>query len=136
LALDGEHVPQALLEQVGTVQSGIGPGDPRQHRHLVLGEVPGVLPQRIPSALQGLGAFMSGPRRCAGGWPPDPASGFAPRQLAGVVTGLPADLIEGVGGPRDDVERVRAAHRRRARAATTEAIQSAASAVTWVIWAH
>lgn len=51
LALDRKHMPQALFEQVGAIQTGIGLGDPGQFGALAFGEVLGVLPQRVAGAL-------------------------------------------------------------------------------------
>ena len=49
-----EDQPEPFLEQVGTVQPGVGLGDPGQFGLLPAGEVLGVLPQRVPGALQRL----------------------------------------------------------------------------------
>jgi hypothetical protein len=52
LAFEHEHGAQALLEQVGPPESGIGPGDPVQLLALTIGEVLGVLPQRVAGPLE------------------------------------------------------------------------------------
>ena len=46
LALHRKHMPQALFEQIGAIQAGVGLGDPGQLGGLAFGEVFGVLPQR------------------------------------------------------------------------------------------
>jgi hypothetical protein len=51
-AFDREHMPQALFEQIGAIQSGVGLGDPGQLGGLAFGEVFGVFPQRIAGALE------------------------------------------------------------------------------------
>jgi hypothetical protein len=61
LAFDRKHMPQALFEQIGAIQAGIGFGDPGQLGGLAFGEVLGVLPQRIPGALEPPGPLMAGP---------------------------------------------------------------------------
>jgi hypothetical protein len=52
-------MPQALFEQIGPMQAGVGLGDPGQLGGLVFGEVFGVLPQRIPGALELAGALVA-----------------------------------------------------------------------------
>src|SRR3954462_12839776 len=54
LAADGENMPKSILEQVGTVETRVGLGDPRQLLLLVIGEAVRVLPQRPPRALHPL----------------------------------------------------------------------------------
>src|SRR5256885_17257071 len=54
-AFDGEHVAQGFFEQVGAVQPGVGFGDPGQLVALPVGEVLGVLPQRVAGVLVGAG---------------------------------------------------------------------------------
>ena len=52
LAFDRERVPQALFQQVGPIQAGVGLGDPGQLGGLAFGEVFGVLPQRVAGAFE------------------------------------------------------------------------------------
>jgi hypothetical protein len=52
LALDGEDVAQAFLEQVGAVLPGVGLRDPGQSVGLVDGQGVGVLPERVAGVLQ------------------------------------------------------------------------------------
>jgi hypothetical protein len=106
LALDGEHVAQAFFEQVGAVQSWVGLGDPGQLVPLLVGEVVGVFPQRVAGALE--------PAGITGGDAVAVALATSLPGAAGVVPGLPADLVEGFGGPLDHMERVGALHRGRA----------------------
>ena len=40
LAFDREHMPQALFEQIGAIQAGVGLGDPGQLGGLAVGELP------------------------------------------------------------------------------------------------
>jgi hypothetical protein len=94
-----EDQPQASLKQVGPVQPRVGPGYPGQLGLLAGGEVLGVLPQREPGVLERLGV------------PAGPARPALVRGAAGLVPGLPADLVKSVGGPADHVERIGAAHR-------------------------
>lgn len=54
-ALDGEDVAQGFFEQIGAVEAGVGLGDPVQFVALPLGEVVGVLPQRVAGVLESLG---------------------------------------------------------------------------------
>ena len=89
-----EYQPEAFLEQVGPVQPGVGLGDPGELGLLPGGEVLRVLPQCVPGALELLGM----PAGTPGATLVDRATGLVPR--------LPADLVQGVGGPADDVERV------------------------------
>ena len=120
---EAEDGPEPFLEQVGAVQAGMGLGDPGELGLLPLGEVLGVLPQRVAGLLQRLDPAVARPARVAG-------------RAAGGVPGLPADLVEGVGGPLHDMERVRDRTALGQRSATTVAIQSAPSALTWLIWAQ
>ena len=94
-----EDQSQAFFEQVGTVQPRVGLGDPGQLGLLPDREVLGVLPQRVAGMLQRLRVS-----RCAAG------TALGGRS-AGLVPGSSADLVEGVGGPPDDVEGVGAADR-------------------------
>ena len=59
LAFDRKHMPQALFEQIGAIQPGIGLGDPGQLGGLAFGEVLGVFPQRIAGALELADPLMS-----------------------------------------------------------------------------
>jgi hypothetical protein len=77
--------------QIGTVQPGVGLGDPGQLGLLRGGQVLGVLPQRDPGVLERL-------RLTTG--PPGPAPGEG---ATGLVPRLAADLVERVGGPADDM---------------------------------
>src|SRR6266498_1903321 len=86
-ALEPEHQPKLLLEQVGAVQAIVDLGDPGKLAPLPAGQVLRVLPQRIPRALE----LPSQPRLA---------------MLAGRVPDLPADLVQRVAGPLDHVERV------------------------------
>ena len=52
LAFDGEDVAQALFEEVGAVEAGVGRGDPGELVALVVGEVLGVLPKRVAGVLE------------------------------------------------------------------------------------
>jgi hypothetical protein len=112
-----EDLPQLLLEEVGAVQRAVGVLDPGQACLLVAAEVLGVLPKGEASAFEvfGLGVLTA---------------------VAGRVPDLATDLVEGVGGPGDDVK---GSIQRTALGqclATTLEIQLAASALTWVICAQ
>lgn len=85
----------ASLQLVGAVQRLVRGSNPGQLHLLGPGQVARVLPQRVPGPLQPLGPLLV----------PGPA---------GVVPHLAADLVQGVGGPGHQVERVSAAHRGRA----------------------
>ena len=50
LAFDRKHMPQALFEQIGAIQAGVGRGDPGQLGALAFGEVFGVFPRTPISA--------------------------------------------------------------------------------------
>lgn len=88
------------------MQPGVGGGDLGELDLLLLGEVLGVLPQRVACALEPLGEFT---RRSYWGIGAR-ASAASFRLTAGLFAGLvprfAADLIERVGGPFDDVERI------------------------------
>ena len=91
--LDGlEDRPELLLEQVGPVEPAVGLGDPGERGALVAGQVRRVFQQRPPAVLQ-RGGLVVVP---AGAQPVDHGA---------------ADLVEGLGGPGHDVERVQAQHR-------------------------
>ena len=121
-----EDQPEAFLEQVGPVQPGVGLGDPGELGLLLVGEVLRVLPQRVAGHAS---ALWRGRWRRSG-----PASGD---RAAGGVPGLR-------GGPRRALRWPtsrrgtgrRSGPRSGSGSATTAAIQSAPSALTWVIWAH
>src|SRR5258706_3680966 len=98
-AFDLEHEPEPFFEQVAAVQGRVGRGHPGQLRLLVSGEVLRVLPQRVSGAFELL---------CVTGGPPGAA---LVNGATGFVPGLPAELIERIGGPGDDVKRIGAAHR-------------------------
>ena len=84
-----EHVAQALLEQVGPVQGLVLPGHPLERLALGLGEVLGVLEQRVPAAaLDRLG----------------PPAASSPRLSAARAS--PTQLVDDVGHPAHDVEGV------------------------------
>ena len=51
LAFDGEDVAQALFEQVAAIEARVGFGDPVELVALVVGEVLGVLPERVTGVL-------------------------------------------------------------------------------------
>ena len=87
-----EHVAQALLEQVGPVQGLVLPGHPLERLALGLGEVLGVLEQRVPAALDRLG--------------PSGRELAAPLGGPGPPPGLLAQLVDDVGHPAHDVEGV------------------------------
>ena len=106
LAPDREHVAQPFFEQVGAVQSWVGLGDPGQLVALPVGEVVGVLPQRVAGAFQSAGVTGGHPHAAS------TADGLA--CSASVVPGLAAHFVEGFGGPLDHMERVGALHRGRA----------------------
>ena len=137
LALDREHVPQALFQQVGPVQAGVGLGDPGQLGGLAFGEVLGVLPQRVPGALELAGVLVTPGAAgcpCRGGRGPAfgsvranaRASFQARRRSASSASVAQATTWNG-SAQRTAVGQ---------RSATTSAIQSAASADTCVISAH
>lgn len=133
LAFDGEYMPKSFFEQVGAVQSGVGLGDPGQLGALGFGEVLRVLPQRVPGAFELAGALSPGPRRGASAGPAATptaslrasarASFQARRRSVSSASVAQATTWNG------------SAHSTAAgqRSATTAAIQSAASAETWVI---
>ena len=134
-AFDRKDVPEALFEQIRAVQPGVGLGDPGQSGVLMFGEVVGVLPQRIAGVLELTDPLMARSGPLAGRAAAVPfalAAGQHPR----VVPGPASFVIEGPGGPADHVEGIGTADRLGLRWVTTSAIQPAASADTWVIWAH
>src|SRR5664280_927811 len=79
LALEREDLTQLLLEQVGPVEAVVDLGDPGQLGRLLVGEVFGVLPQRVPGVFE------------VAGVPAGPL-------LAGRVPCLAANLVQGVCG--------------------------------------
>ena len=134
-ALDREHVPQALFEQVGAVQPGVGLGDPGQLGGLAFGEVLGVLPQRVAGALELAGPLMAGrgavflpgrPRPRLGSLRASARASFQAWRRSSRASVAQATTWNG-SAQRTAVGQ---------RSATTSAIQSAASADTWVICAH
>ena len=91
------------------MQGWLGLRDPREFGLLPGGQVLGVLPQREPGVLQRLGVSgraVALPRRAA--------RPQRPGVTARGVPGLSPDLVQCVGGPLHDVERVGAADRLRA----------------------
>src|SRR5680860_1464064 len=80
----------------------------------MVGEVLGVLPQRVAGSLQPLRELASGSWRRVGWRTPAAAFGLVLGEFAGVVPRLAADLVERVGCPFDDVERICDADRVRA----------------------
>ena len=56
LAFNGEDVAQALFEQVAAIEARVGLGDPVELVALVVGEVLGVLPERVTGVLEPLAA--------------------------------------------------------------------------------
>ena len=82
--------------------------DPGELGCLAAGEIPGVLPQRVPGGLEVPGVTGGDADRPAA--MPDRLDGPRP---AGGAPDLAADLVEGAGGPGDDVERVSAQDRLR-----------------------
>ena len=63
VALEREHDAESFFEQVGAPQPGIGLGDPVQLVALVVGEVLGVLPQRVAGSLERSGTLVRLARR-------------------------------------------------------------------------
>jgi len=100
VAFEHENGPEAFFEQVGAVQPGVGLGDPVQLVSLVVGEVLGVLPQRVAGTADGAGSFMTGAGRGVGCWSSRSTRWFAAGLGAGVVPGRSADLVECLGGGR------------------------------------
>ena len=84
-ALEGEDLPELLLEQVGPEQLVVDLRDPVQLGLLPVGEVLWVFPQRVAGALEVAGVH-------------------AHPTFAGGVPGVASDLVHGIAGPRDDVE--------------------------------
>jgi hypothetical protein len=109
-----EDDAEAFFQVVGPIEGGVCLHDPGELDLLFLGEVLRVLPKRVAGVLHpgGAGAVRAGRcglRRSAPG-----ASGVA--QLGGfpgIVPRRPAHLVEGFGGPFDDMERVSAWLRQR-----------------------
>jgi hypothetical protein len=82
-----EDRPELLFEQVGPVERPVGGLDPGQCAALVQGQRVGVF-QQCPAGVLDRGCLLGAP---------------AATQLGGQTA---ADLIEGLGRPRDDVEGV------------------------------
>ena len=115
--LDGhlEDQPETLFELVAAVQPGVCPGDPVEFDALFLGEVLRIFPQHVAHALQPAGTRTGRPGRGVGRRPARSTFRLGlPGQSAGVVPGLTAHLVQGVGGPPHHVERISTAHRVRA----------------------
>jgi len=107
--LDGqlEDQPETLFELVAAVQPGVGPGDPVEFDALFVGEVLRIFPQHVTHTFQSAGTRTGRPRRGIGRRPARCTSGLGlPGQSAGVVPGLTAHLVQGVGGPAHHVERI------------------------------
>ena len=83
----GEHLPQGFFEEVGTPEYSAGVFHLPQRLGLRVGEVAGVLQQRPPRTLEGLGDALVG-------------------QRPGGLPHLPAHRIQRVGDELDDMERV------------------------------
>jgi len=83
-----EHEPEMFLEQVGAVEAVVVLRDPGELGGLAVGEVFGVLPERVATVLQLLGSVAEthGSQRV-----PHPA----------------AHDVEGLGGPSHDVKRIK-----------------------------
>jgi hypothetical protein len=88
------------------VQAGVGLGDPGQFFPLSIGEVVGVLPECVAGVLE--------PAGVAGGHADAVSVACGLPGSSGVIPGLTAHLVEGLGGPLDHVERVGALRRVRA----------------------
>ena len=97
-----EHGAESLFEQVGPPQPWFGLRDPVQFDPLIGVQIRGVLPQRVTGMLQRFGVSVGAAGAALGD------------RAAGSVPCFAADLVQGLGGPGDDVERVGAAHRVRA----------------------
>lgn len=80
-----EDQPQALLQQVRAMQSGVRLRDPSELGLLVLGEVLPVLPQRIAGTLERLGVVTARPWRRVGPWASAAAFRLGAGQCPGVV---------------------------------------------------
>ncbi|CKR39914.1 Uncharacterised protein [Mycobacterium tuberculosis] len=114
LALDRKHMPQALFEQVGAIQTGIGLGDPGQFGALAFGEVLGVLPQRVAGALEPP-CPLAARTWCGVLTGPAPAPlGFGARDRPCVVPGSAPLDVERLGGPGHHMKRIGALNRIRA----------------------
>jgi hypothetical protein len=104
-----EDVPKALFQQTVAPEAGIGLGDPGQLLPLALGEVLGVLPEDVTGPGQRPRPLVARAGRGVRRGPAHPPARLGPGQCPGLVPGLAAHLVEGVGGPGHDVERVGAA---------------------------
>ena len=110
-----EDDAQAFFQVVGPAEGGIGLHDPGELHRLLLGEVFRVLPERVTGVLHPgrTGTIRAGP--CIRGRPTTTSFCLvAACRFPGVVPCGPSHLIEGFGGPFDNMERVSAAHRVRA----------------------
>src|SRR5439155_4804549 len=90
---------QTFLEQVGAPESRVGLGDPVELVALSVREVLGVLPEGVAGPLEG--PSLAGRS----------ARSPAVHRAAGLVPGLAANLVKGLGGPGNDMEGVRASQR-------------------------
>jgi hypothetical protein len=86
-ALDLDDLAERLLQLVRPVEGLVRRRDPGELDLLGLGQVDRVLPQRVPGTLE-------------------LAGGGGVLGAAGVVPDLAADLVQCVGGPGDEVERI------------------------------
>src|SRR6478752_8522584 len=122
--VETEDRPESFFEEVGPMESGVGLGDPGEFGLLPGSEVLRVLPQCVAGSFEGFGVAAG---------PSGPALGD---RAAGGVPGLAADLVERFGGP---FEMWNGSAKRTAEGqcfSTTALIQSAPSALTWLIWAQ
>ena len=99
LALDRKHMPQALFEQVGAIQAGVGLSYPGQLRGSAFGAVLlGALPQRSTGALSSRAGSPGWTRRgVQGGAPATPIGLAAGDNRLRVVPGPAALGIERLG---------------------------------------
>jgi len=105
LALEDEHQAQALLEQVGPIQPGVGLGDPLQLGALFDGQPLRVRPQRVAAVLQSSGTLVTPPRRSICRGRPAPAHWLGAGQRPGRIPHSPTDLVQGLGcSPLHDKE--------------------------------
>ena len=111
-ALELEHQPQFLFEQVGPVQAAVDVGDAGEGAALVDGEVLGVLPQREPGTLELRGSGvrrLSPARRQAPSYSTIGCHGSLKGYTGRAVTPLRSPGIESSWAPSSD----RGAARRR-----------------------
>jgi len=110
VALDLEHEPEPLLEQVPAVQTRIGLGDPGQLGLLMDGEVLRVLPQGVTRPFETLGTFGRRSRRGVASRATTLGFGLRAGISARLVPCLSAQLVERVGRPRDHMKRIGTPH--------------------------